>query len=112
MTVVRTLAGGLNGTFAAFADGTGSQAGFNQPYGVAVDASGNTYVIDRFNYRVRKVTPGGGASMLLCLSINIKRDCASLAMMRASGSLRVVDVLRLDWKAIPFSIAVSVEHLT
>jgi hypothetical protein len=63
VTVVRTLAGGLNGTFAAFGDGTGSQAGFNQPQGVAVDASGNTYVADLYNQRVRKVTPGGGASM-------------------------------------------------
>ncbi len=60
---MRTLAGGLNGTVAAYADGTGLQAGFNQPHGVAVDASGNTYVADRYNHRVRKVTPGGGAAM-------------------------------------------------
>jgi hypothetical protein len=65
VAVVRTLAGGLNGTVASFSDGTGSLAGFNMPYGVAVDASGNTYVADRFNHRVRKVTPGGGASMFL-----------------------------------------------
>jgi hypothetical protein len=63
LTVVRTLAGGLNGTFAAYADGTGSLAGFNMPYGVAVDASGNTYVADLLNHRVRKVTPGGGANI-------------------------------------------------
>ncbi len=61
--MVRTLAGGLTGTVASFSDGTGSQAGFNQPYGVTVDASGNTYVADRFNHRVRKVSPGGGAAM-------------------------------------------------
>ncbi len=61
--MVRTLAGGLNGTIAAFADGTGTQAGFNSPTGVVVDASGNTYVADRHNHRVRKVTPGGGANI-------------------------------------------------
>ncbi len=58
---VVTLAGGLNGTRSAFADGTGTLAGFNQPYGVAVDASGNTFIADRFNRRIRKVTPAGGA---------------------------------------------------
>jgi hypothetical protein len=65
--VVRTLAGGLTGTQGTFADGTGTQAGFNQPYGVAIDASGNTYVADRNNHRVRKVTPAGGASMCCLL---------------------------------------------
>ncbi len=84
MTVVRTLAGGLNGTFAAFGDGTGSQAGFNQPHGVAVDASGNTFVGDKLNHRVRKVTPGGGANMFhFRESITA---CTSLATMK-SGRL-------------------------
>jgi hypothetical protein len=60
-SVVTTLAGGLNGTQGAFADGAGTLAGFNQPYGVAVDANGNTLVADRYNRRIRMVTPAGGA---------------------------------------------------
>jgi hypothetical protein len=55
-TWVTTLAG--NGS-SAFADGTGTNAAFRNPSGVAVDASGNAIVVDSLNHRVRKVTPGG-----------------------------------------------------
>ncbi len=54
--VVSTLAGGLNGSNVAFADASGTNAGFNHPYGVAVDANGNVFVADMYNQRIRKVT--------------------------------------------------------
>jgi hypothetical protein len=54
--VVTTLAGsGVDG----FADGSGTNAQFWQPCGVAVDSPGNVIVADRVNNRIRKVTPGG-----------------------------------------------------
>ncbi|VDA99528.1 hypothetical protein S1OALGB6SA_597, partial [Olavius algarvensis spirochete endosymbiont] len=42
---------------AAFANGAGNATQFNFPYGVAVDSSGNVYVADAFNHRIRKITP-------------------------------------------------------
>jgi len=59
--LVTTLAG--NGT-AAFADGLGTNASFNEPLGIAVDSSGNVYVGDALNRRIRKITPGGLVSTL------------------------------------------------
>jgi hypothetical protein len=58
---VTTLAGsGSSGS----ANGTGTAASFNQPYGVAVDNSGNVYVADRSNHLSRKITSGGVVTTL------------------------------------------------
>ncbi len=56
-TVVSTLAGASVG---GFADAFGTNAGFIYPTGLAVDASGNVFVGDTGNQRIRKVTPAGG----------------------------------------------------
>jgi len=40
---------------AGFADGTGTAVEFNYPRGVAVDSSGNVYVADKKNNRIRKI---------------------------------------------------------
>jgi DNA-binding beta-propeller fold protein YncE len=55
--VVSTLAGGTPGS----ADGTGTTAQFNNPFGVAVDGSGsNVYVADYANHRIRKIVVATG----------------------------------------------------
>ena len=46
------------------ADGPGPNAEFNNPVGVAVDGSGNVYVADSANNRIRKVAPGGNTTTL------------------------------------------------
>ena len=55
--VVTTLAGQPGGYGSS--DGTGTNARFNYPYGVAVDSAGNIYVADSQNNTIRKMTPVG-----------------------------------------------------
>lgn len=59
ITTVSTLAG--SGT-AGYANGTGAAALFNNPQGIAVDASGKIYLADSFNSRLRTVTATGEAA--------------------------------------------------
>ena len=54
--LVTTLAG--SGSY-AYADGQGSYAMFNYPIGIAVDTRGVVYVADRYNQRIRLVSPTG-----------------------------------------------------
>ena len=54
--VVSTLAGD---TVIGNRDGTGKDARFNYPHGLAVDGSGNVFVADAANNLIRKITPAG-----------------------------------------------------
>lgn len=59
--IVTTLAGsGSQGSM----DGIGISASFNSPGSVAVDRSGNVYVADTFNSKIRKITFEGVVSTL------------------------------------------------
>jgi len=59
--VVSTFAGdGRSG----YKDATGTSAQFSIPTGVAVDSSGNVYVGDSYNQRIRKITPAGVVTTL------------------------------------------------
>jgi formylglycine-generating enzyme required for sulfatase activity len=59
--VVSTLAGSGN---AAYVDGSGISASFNEPQGLDVDALGNVYVVEANNNRIRKITPAGVVTTL------------------------------------------------
>ncbi len=60
--VVTTLAGraGVGGS----SDGTGTNALFYQPQGIALDGATNVYVADTGNYTIRKITPAGVVTTL------------------------------------------------
>ena len=51
--VVTTIAGSGSATWA---DGVATAAGFSNPAGIAIDASGNIYFVDRNNHRIRTLT--------------------------------------------------------
>lgn len=59
--VTTTVAG--NGT-AGYADGSAATATFRSPIAVALDASGNIYVADSANHKIRKITSVGVVSTL------------------------------------------------
>ncbi|MCL2726555.1 MAG: hypothetical protein FWD69_19215 [Polyangiaceae bacterium] len=73
---VSTLAGnGTNG----FADDTGTAASFNSPWGLAVDTSGNVYVADNGNNKIRKVTSAGVVSTVAGTGVAGHSDGAAMS---------------------------------
>ena len=58
-TVMTIAGGGTNGNSSGYSDGQGLNAFFRNPCGITLDASGNIYVYDAGNYRIRRVTPTG-----------------------------------------------------
>ena len=50
-----------------YADGAGTNAQFNGPFGIAVDSNQNVYVADAFNHAIRKITSGGKSTTYIFL---------------------------------------------
>jgi sugar lactone lactonase YvrE len=71
---IRKISGGVVSTLAGLAgvsganDGTGSNALFNQPSGIAVDSLGTVYVADTNNHTIRAITPGGTVTTIAGLA--------------------------------------------
>jgi sugar lactone lactonase YvrE len=112
--VVSTLAGLTD--VAGSQDGTGSNARFNQPGGLAVDGSGNVYVTDTGNATIRKITPGGVVSTLAGSATRGNQDgIGSAASFKApsgiavdsAGNLYVADTFNATIRKITSSGSVS-----
>jgi DNA-binding beta-propeller fold protein YncE len=118
--VVSTLAGlaGTNG----LTDGTGSNARFNAPQGLAVDSSFNVYVADTWNHTIRKVTSAGVVTTLAGLpgyygdidgtspgsGTNTARFyCPSGVAVDASGNVYVADTRNHTIRKVTSSGVVS-----
>jgi sugar lactone lactonase YvrE len=62
--IITTVAGNGNNGYSGDG-GKATSASLNSPYGVAVDASGNLFIADTYNNRIRKVIPNQGATLAL-----------------------------------------------
>jgi sugar lactone lactonase YvrE len=96
--VVSTFAGG---GLISSVDGTGTNAEFGSPYGVAEDNSGNVYVADRFNNNIRKITsagvvttlagPGNSAAYLDGTGMEARFNKPNSVTVDKSGNIYVAD---------------------
>lgn len=87
--IVSTLAGasGQSGN----ADGTGSSARFDRPWGIAVDHSGNVYVADRGNHNIRKITPAGVVTTLAGSTAGFRNGVGTDAQFNEPRALAIDD---------------------
>jgi sugar lactone lactonase YvrE len=95
---VDTLAG--QGGTDEFAEGTGTAARFKNPYGIVADGTGNLYVADCYNYRIRKIViatgavstlAGNGGSGFADGTGTAAEFCLPIGLALAGGDLYVAD---------------------
>ncbi|MFD2367159.1 hypothetical protein [Pseudoduganella sp. GCM10020061] len=117
---IRLLAGAPD--TAGSADGAGAAARFHEPFGLAVDGSGNVFAADYYNQTIRKISPAGLVTTLAGTSeLNGQADGTGSAARFAyptgvaldrAGNLFVADsAWRLVRKVTPQGVVSTVTQL-
>lgn len=70
-TGVITTVAGSSGAGSSGDGGAATAAKLNYPNGIAVDGSGNLYIADTYNHRIRKVTPTGTITTVAGTSVGL-----------------------------------------
>ena len=97
--VVTTLAGKANTV--GHVDGVGAIALFDNPFGVAVDTSGNVFVSDNANATLRKITPAGVVTTVA------GRSLENELVFGAGGTLNSPDGLAVDSSGALYTASVD-----
>jgi len=99
--VVTTIAGSTLG----YVDAIGTSAKFNQPQGICIDPSGNLYVADEINQKIRKIAPNGLVTTIAAVTgYGAKGICIDTA-----GNLYVTCHNNIDNKIIKITLNLSIK---
>jgi DNA-binding beta-propeller fold protein YncE len=98
---VVTTVGGTAGAFGA-EGGTGSAAKFSNPYGVAVDGSGNLYVADFDNNSIRKGIPTAALQLTALGTCALRTNEVGLAITGVAGLTVAIESSRSfsSWRSV------------
>ncbi len=88
--IITTVAGG--GTGGLGDGGPATSAELNLPQGVAVDGSGNLFIADERNFRIRKVTAATGIITTIAANLGLPSDVA----VDGSGNLYIAESLSIQ----------------
>lgn len=91
---------------AGFRDGIASQAQFNGPIGVAVDAHGNVYVADTYNDRIRRIDAQGQVSTVAGGERPGNSDGAGVQARFDTPTALAVDANGIVWVADTYNNAI------
>lgn len=114
--VVTHIAGVNNG----FVDGPGISAKFSYPRGIAVDATGNLYVTDTYNHKIRKIDTSGNVTTFAG-SIQGAADGTGTAaqfdlpegiVIDSSGNLYITDATCKIRKVTPAGVVTTITGST